>query len=158
MTITLDTVHIRAASMGAFSVGTSGTIDDELYNIYLEYINTRLSKDGLLTSTGELKTGCEYLAALLICDLIKSGQTQDTGIIEESFGGGEYKYKKTQAAAELPISKFMQRYEAELKMRNRGAAASSGQVRSDYEIEFAKLTQGPQPSVENTSDDYPNGM
>lgn len=157
MTITLATSYIADVSMDAYTVGESGTITETRYTVFLNLINSRLSKDGLLESDGSLKTGCEYLAALLICDMIKSGQTQDTGIIEETFEGG-YKYKKTQGAAESPISKFMQRYEAEIKMRNRGSAASSGQVRADYEIEFAKLTQGTPPYVDDTSDDYPSGM
>lgn len=157
MTITLLPSYIADVSMDAYTVGDSGTITETRYTVFLDLINSRLSKDGLLTSVGELKTGCEYLAALLICDMIKSGQTQDTGIISETFEGG-YKYTKSQAAAELPVSKFMQRYEAEIKMRNRGSTASTGAVRSDYEIEFAKLTQGTPPHIEDTSDDYPSGM
>jgi hypothetical protein len=155
MTITLDAGWISDASMDAYSVSISGgTITPTRYARYLTIIETRLKKDNLLDASGNIKSGSEYLAALLICDLIQSGPITDLGIKSEDFGGA-YSYTKSESAAASTKSAFLQKYESALATNNKGSYASSGVVRRDYEIEFSKLSQGVPPRIKDSSDNYP---
>lgn len=161
MTITLDPTWVADVSMDAYSVtsienGTSATcISTTRYSRYLSRIEKRLIKDGLLDASGNIKSGYEDMAALLVCDLIQSGPITDMGIKSEDFGG-DYSYTKSESAASSIKSAFMMKYEAELASTvSRGVYASSGTVRRDYEIEFAKLSQGTPSRVEDSSDNYP---
>ena len=167
MTITLDPDWISDISMDAYSVQTDASgntsatcISSTRYSRYLEIIANplygRLTLDGLLESDGSLKSGAEPLAALLICDLIQTGPVTDLGIKSEDFGGA-YSYTKADSAASTTKSAFMQKYEATLENSplKKGKFASSGAVRRDYSIEFAKLSQGIPPKVHDSSSDYP---
>ena len=165
MTITLDADWIADISMDTYTVAadpsgnTSATcISQARYTRYLAIISDsnygRLAQDNLLDSDGSLKTGAETLAALLICDLIQSGPVTDLGIMSENFGG-DYSYQKSALVARDTKSAFLSKYEALLAKRYNGVYASSGTVRNDYEIEFAKLSQGTPPRVEDSSDNYP---
>ena len=167
MTITLDPDWIPDISMDAYSVQTDASgntsatcISQSRYSRYLNIISNstygRLAKDGLLESDGSLKDGAEPLAALLICDLIQSGPVTDLGIKSEDFGGA-YSYTKSESAAASTKSAFMQKYEyvlAESPLR-KGKFSTTGTVRRDYIVEFAKLSQGFSPKVEDSSDYYP---
>jgi hypothetical protein len=149
VTITLDASWIVDVSMDAYSVGVTGTINSTRYARYLTRINPRLLADNLLESDGSLKTGCESLAAWLVCDLIQKGPITDPGIKSEDFGGA-YSYTKTDAAASSVKSAFMVNYENELAIKWRGKHAVSGTERSDKIIEFAKLSQGNPPDIEGS--------
>jgi hypothetical protein len=92
--------------------------------------------------------------ALLICDLIASGPVTDLGIKSEDFGGA-YSYTKSDAAASSTKSAFLIKYETALSQRTIGKYASSGQVRRDYQIDFAKLSQGDSPTIRDSSSNYP---
>lgn len=155
MTITLDAEWIADVSMDAYSVSiTGGTITPTRFTRYLTIIESRLSKDGLLDASGNIKVGSEYLAALLICDLIQTGPVTDLGIKSEDFGGA-YAYTKSEAAASSIKSAFMMKYESALVSNRTGVQASSGVTRRDYEIEFAKLSQGTPSRVKDSSSNYP---
>lgn len=155
MTITLDPEWISDISMDAYSVGIGGTISTERYQRYLTIIVNRLSKDGLIEPSGDIKSGLEYLAALLICDIIQTGPITDTGIKSESFEGA-YSYTRSESSASSNKSSFMIRYETELESSIfRGKQASSNVIRSDYEIEFSKLSQGNSPRIRDSSSKYP---
>ncbi len=163
MTITLDAGWISDISMDAYSVGIEGsnsTISTERYARFLSIISDpvygRLSQDNLLNSDGSLKSGAEPLAALLICDLIQTGPVTDLGIKSEDFGGA-YAYTKSEAAASSTKSAFMQKYESVLAESplKKGTFANNGVVRRDYEIEFAKLSQGTPARVKDSSANYP---
>jgi hypothetical protein len=160
MTITLDPGWISDISMDAYSVGFGGTIDSDRFSRYLSIISDlnygRLAKDGLLESDGSLKSGAEPLAALLICDLIQSGPVTDLGLKSEDFGGA-YSYTKSESAAASTKSAFLQKYECVLaeSLLRKGKFSSTGAVRRDYVVEFAKLSQGSSPKVKDSSDYYP---
>ena len=156
ITITLDADWIADISMDTYIVSDyEGTITNERFTRYLTIIEPRLSRDGLLDASGNIKVGSEYLAALLICDLIQCGPITDLGLKSEDFGGA-YSYTRSEAAASSIKSAFMQRYESSLLSNShRGTFASSGQARSDYQIELAKLSQGDYPSIADSSDNYP---
>lgn len=151
MTITLDSGWIPDVSMDNYTVGdTEGcTISNSRYSRFLDIINTRLSKDGLLDSAGEIKTDCEYLAALLVCDLISRSKMTDYGIKQENYAR-DYAYTKTDDAANNVTSSFMLRYEDELSTRTRSAYATTYATREDAEIEFAKICQGPYPQIDDS--------
>lgn len=153
MAITLDPEWISDISMGSYSVGISGTIDNDRYSRCLDIITPRLLSDNLLSKDGSLKQGTEYLAALLICDLIANGPVTQHGITSENFGG-DYVYTKSALIARSTKTNFLVRYEEELEIRRRGKQSSSGAVRKDYQIEFAKLTQGEIPNVPDSSGGY----
>lgn len=165
MTISLDSDWIADISMDTYTVAadpsgnTSATcISQARYARYLAMISDatygRLAQDKLLNSDGSLKTGAETLAALLICDLIQSGPITNLGIKSEKFED-TYSYTVSDDAANNIKSGFMAKYEALLSTRNKGVFASSGTVRNDYEIEFAKLSQGTPPRVADSSNNYP---
>jgi hypothetical protein len=158
MTITLDPGWIFDVSMGTYSVGDiAGTISNDRFSRFLTIIESRLTVDNLLNTDGSLKTGTEYLAALLICDLITNGKVTNYGVVSENFGG-DYSYSKSALTARTTKTNFLVRYEEELTIRRKGKSASNGAVRKDYQIEFAKLTQGNMPAVKNSSSDYPGLM
>lgn len=165
MTISLDSNWVADISMDTYTVqadpsgNTSATcISQARYTRYLAIISDsnygRLAQDNLLDSDGSLKTGAEPLAALLICDLIQSGPITNLGIKSEKFED-TYSYTVSDDAANTAKSGFMGKYEALLSKRSRGVFASSGTVRNDYEIEFAKLSQGTPPRVADSSNNYP---
>ncbi len=163
MTISLDADWISDISMDTYTVGmdgTNSTISTARYNRFLSIISDpvygRLAQDNLLNSDGSLKAGAEPLAALLICDLIQTGPITDLGIKSEDFGGA-YAYTKSEAAASSTKSAFMQKYEVMLAESplKKGKFSSSGVVRRDYEIEFAKLSQGTPARVRDSSSNYP---
>jgi hypothetical protein len=145
MTITLDASWIKDVSMDVYNVGIGGTIDNIRFARYLTIINSRLIKDNLLNTDGSLKTGYEYLAALLICDLIQKSPATDIGIKSEVFG--DYSYSKTDAASNTTKSAFMINYENELAVRRPVKLASARVTRTDQNIEFAKLSQGDYPVI-----------
>lgn len=155
MTITLDSEWIADISMDRYD---ASDLPMGRYAKYLSIISDptygRLANDNLLNSDGSLKTGAEPFAALLICDLIQSGPVSDLGLMSENFGG-DYSYQKSALVARDTKSAFLSKYEDLLSKRNTGVFASSGTVRNDYEIEFAKLSQGTPPRVGNSSDNYP---
>lgn len=163
MTITLNSGWIADVSMDVYSVSAdpSGNINTKTcisqtrYARYLTITADRLSKDGLLDSSGNIKVNSEYLAALLVCALIQSGPVTDLGIKSEDFGGA-YSYTRSEAAASSTKSAFLMKYEEALKQRNRGVQASAGVTRDDFEIEFSKLSQGDLPRVYDSSSDYPS--
>lgn len=152
MTIILNSDWISDITRGTYTVSDSGTITESTYNRYLSIISNplfgRLSKDNLLNPDGSLKDGCEYLAALLICDMIQAAPITDRGIVSENFGG-DYSYQKSSSVVSDIKSAFMEKYENSLSSRNKGTYSSQSSVadRSDVNIEFAKLTQGNIPSV-----------
>lgn len=165
MTITLDADWIADISMDTYSVAadppgntSASCISQARYSRYLAIISNstygRLALDNLLNSDGSLKTGAEPLAALLICDLIQSGPITNLGIKSEKFED-TYSYTISDDAANTVKSGFMAKYEALLTTMKRGVFASSGTVRKDYEIEFAKLSQGTPSRVEDSSSNYP---
>ncbi len=162
LTITLDATWIADASMDLYSVSvldasgnvvTSGTITPTRYERFLIQVTPRLSLDGLLDSNGSLKSGYELYAALLVCDLIKSGKTIESGLKSESYGNS-YSYTKSDAAATTNKTSYMLRYEAGLAELRKGVFASKGVHRADKEIEFAKLSQGDTPEVERHHHHY----
>lgn len=158
MAITLDATWIADVSMDTYSVGDTSddTITTTRYTRFLTIIEPRLRSDGFLNSAGALDSSknAEYYAALLICDLIASGPVTDLGIKSEDFGGA-YSYTKSEAAASSTKSAFLIKYETALSQRTTGKYASKGQARSDYQIEFAKLSQGAFPAISDSSSDYP---
>jgi len=161
MTVALDPDWIADISMDTYSVSivTSATcISPDRYARYLAIISDatygRLAQDKLLNSDGSLKGGAEPLAALLICDLIQSGPVSELGIMSENYGG-DYSYQKSALVARDVKSAFMQKYESLLATFKKGVYSSSGAVRKDYEIEFAKLSQGTPSRVEDSSSNYP---
>jgi len=155
MTITLDPGWISDISMDEYSVGIGGTISTDRFNRFLTIISDsnygRLAKDNLLNSDGSLKTGAEPLAALLICDIIQNKGIADNNK-SETFSDG---YSYTKFSTDVTKSSFLQKYEATLSELRTGKHAKSGTVRSDYEIEFAKLSQGIPPRVTDSSSNYP---
>ena len=165
MTVLLDPGWIADISMDTYSVAadpsgnTSATcISPARYARYLAIISDitygRLSQDKLLNSDGSLKGGAEPLAALLICDLIQSGPVTDFGIKSEKFED-TYSYTKYDGAAGSTKSAFLSKYDELLAKRNKGVFAGTGTARRDYEIEFAKLSQGTPSRVEDSSSNYP---
>jgi len=156
MTITLDADWIADVSMDTYTVGDTGieSITTARFTRYLTIIESRLIQDSLIDASGNIKVGSEYLAALLICDLIQTGPITDLGIKSEDFGGA-YSYTKSEAAASTTKSAFMMKYETSIQTKCRGKQASVGQVRRDYEIEFAKLSQGNGPRIKDSSSKYP---
>jgi len=163
MVITLDKGWIADVSMDVYSVAadSSGNVNTKTcisqtrYARYLSIAADRLYKDELLDSSGNIKVGSEYLAALLVCDLIQSGPITDYGITSESYDS-DYSYTKSALTAREVKSAFMCKYEDALASRNRGVQASAGVTREDFEIEFSKLSQGELPRVYDSSSDYPN--
>ena len=155
MTITLDPEWISDISMDAYSVGIGGTINSDRFNRYLFIISDpnygRLAKDGLLESNGSLKSGAEPLAALLICDLIKNKPISDD-YKSETFSDG---YAYTKSTTDITKSGFLLKYESMLSELRTGKHATTGTVRRDYEIEFAKLSQGIPSRVTDSSSNYP---
>jgi hypothetical protein len=151
MTLSLDSSWIADVSMDAYSIGLGGTISLTRYARYLTIISDRLTKDGLLDSVGNIKSGSEYLAAMLVCDLIQSGPQKEYGITGESYGN-DYRYTRSTESANSTKSTYLTKYELALSGRNRGVYSSSGVIRADAEIEFAKLSQGDIPKAYLTED------
>lgn len=158
MAITLDVSWVADVSMDTYTVGNTSenTITTTRFSRFLTIIEPRLRADGFLNSAGNLDSSknAEYYAALLICDLIASGPVTDLGIKSEDFGGA-YSYTKSDAAASSTKSAFLIKYETALSQRTIGKYASSGQVRRDYQIDFAKLSQGDSPTIRDSSSNYP---
>lgn len=155
MTITLDADWIADVSMDEYTVSMSGgTITPERFTRYLSMIESRLLSDDLLDSSGNIKAGKEYLAALLVCDLIYSGPVNKLGMKTESIGN--YSYTKADSSTGNVKSGFLQKYELLLvSSHSKGKFASYGTIRGDNEIEFAKLTQGTPARIEDHSNNYP---
>jgi hypothetical protein len=145
----MDAYSVSADASG--NVNTKTCISQPRYSRYLTIITDRLKKDGLLDYSGNIKSGAEYLAALLICDLMQNGSITDYGIKSETYGK-DYAYLR---AENVTKSAFLTKYEYLLTQRNKGVYASSGTVREDYEIEFSKLSQGDLPRVYDSSSNYP---
>lgn len=155
MTITLDPDWVVDISMDEYSIGIGGTISTDRFNRFLSIISNstygRLSKDNLLESDGSLKSGAEPLAALLICDLIKNKTISDD-YKSETFSDG---YAYTKSTTDITKSGFLLKYESMLSELRTGKHATTGTIRRDYEIEFAKLSQGIPSRVTDSSSNYP---